>query len=150
MIVVDVETTGTNPQKHSIISIGAIDMDAPIDQNGQFYAECRVWEGAHIEPDAMAVNGMTDEQIHDKQKPEEGEAVRQFFAWFAEKENLVLAGHNPMFDLGFLQAAAARQPQPELHIRADKAVRYERVAQVMAAAQQAGLRKIGFITEPVQ
>ncbi|MDO8440553.1 MAG: biopolymer transporter ExbD [Polaromonas sp.] len=49
-----------------------------------------------------------------------------------------------------LQAAAARQPQPELHIRADKAVRYERVAQAMAAAQQAGLRKIGFITEPVQ
>jgi biopolymer transport protein ExbD len=28
-------------------------------------------------------------------------------------------------------------------------VRYERVAQAMAAAQQAGLRKIGFITEPV-
>jgi biopolymer transport protein ExbD len=27
-------------------------------------------------------------------------------------------------------------------------VRYERVAQVMAAAQRAGLRKIGFITEP--
>jgi biopolymer transport protein ExbD len=48
-----------------------------------------------------------------------------------------------------LQAAAARQPQPELHIRGDKAVRYERVAQAMAAAQQAGLRKIGFITEPV-
>ena len=48
-----------------------------------------------------------------------------------------------------LQAAAAKQPQPELHIRGDKAVRYERVAQVMAAAQQAGLRKIGFITEPV-
>ena len=47
-----------------------------------------------------------------------------------------------------LRAAAVRQPQPELHIRGDKAVRYERVAQAMAAAQQAGLRKIGFITEP--
>jgi biopolymer transport protein ExbD len=47
-----------------------------------------------------------------------------------------------------LQAEAARQPQPELHIRGDKNVRYERVAQAMAAAQQAGLRKIGFITEP--
>ncbi len=47
-----------------------------------------------------------------------------------------------------LQAAAARNPQPELHIRGDKAVRYERVAQAMAAAQQAGVRKIGFITEP--
>ncbi len=47
-----------------------------------------------------------------------------------------------------LQAAAAQTPQPDLHIRGDKAVRYERVAQAMAAAQQAGLRKIGFITEP--
>ena len=46
------------------------------------------------------------------------------------------------------QAAAAQNPQPELHIRGDKAVRYERVAQAMAAAQLSGLRKIGFITEP--
>jgi biopolymer transport protein ExbD len=49
---------------------------------------------------------------------------------------------------GLLQTAAGQTPQPELHIRGDKAVRYERVAQAMAAAQQAGVRKIGFITEP--
>jgi len=49
---------------------------------------------------------------------------------------------------GMLSAAAAQDPQPELHIRGDKAVRYERVALAMAAAQKAGLRKIGFITEP--
>ena len=47
-----------------------------------------------------------------------------------------------------LKSAATQNPQPDLHIRGDKAVRYERVAQAMAAAQQAGLRKIGFITEP--
>ena len=47
-----------------------------------------------------------------------------------------------------LKTAAAKNPQPDLHIKGDKAVRYERVAQAMAAAQQAGLRKIGFITEP--
>ncbi len=47
-----------------------------------------------------------------------------------------------------LKTAAAKNPQTELHIRGDKAVRYERVAEAMAAAQQAGLRKIGFITEP--
>ncbi|HSI52775.1 MAG TPA: biopolymer transporter ExbD [Ramlibacter sp.] len=47
-----------------------------------------------------------------------------------------------------LKVEAARNPQPELHIRGDKAVRYEKVAQAMAAAQQAGVRKIGFITEP--
>ena len=47
-----------------------------------------------------------------------------------------------------LQAAARQQPQPDLHIRGDRDVRYERVAQAMAAAQQAGLGKIGFVTEP--
>ncbi len=47
-----------------------------------------------------------------------------------------------------LRAEAAKDPQPDLHLRGDKAVRYERVAQALAAAQQAGLRKIGFITEP--
>ena len=47
-----------------------------------------------------------------------------------------------------LASVAAQDPQPELHIRGDKAVRYERVAQAMASAQRAGVRKIGFITEP--
>ena len=47
-----------------------------------------------------------------------------------------------------LQSEAQKLPQPDLHIRGDKDVRYERVAQVMAAAQQAGIKKIGFITEP--
>jgi biopolymer transport protein ExbD len=47
-----------------------------------------------------------------------------------------------------LTNAAAQVPQPELHIRGDKAVRYERVAKAMAAAQRAGVHKIGFITDP--
>ncbi len=47
-----------------------------------------------------------------------------------------------------LETASQQEPQPELHIRGDKSVRYERVAQAMAAAQRAGVRKLGFITEP--
>ena len=49
-----------------------------------------------------------------------------------------------------LQTEGAKMPQPDLHIRGDKEVRYERVAQAMAAAQRAGVRKIGFVTEPQQ
>ena len=49
-----------------------------------------------------------------------------------------------------LQAEGVKTPQPDLHIRGDKEVRYERVAQAMAAAQRAGVRKIGFVTEPQQ
>ena len=57
----------------------------------------------------------------------------------------------PLADAVFeqrLAVAAAQQPQPELHIRGDRAVRYERVAQALAAAQRAGVQKIGFVTEP--
>ena len=44
--------------------------------------------------------------------------------------------------------AAQHQPQPELHLRADRKVAYERVAEVMSDAQAGGLTKLGFVTEP--
>ena len=47
-----------------------------------------------------------------------------------------------------LASAALRKPQPELQLRADKETRYEVVAQVMAAAQNQGMTKIGFVTDP--
>ncbi|ODS78211.1 MAG: biopolymer transporter ExbD [Acidovorax sp. SCN 65-28] len=47
-----------------------------------------------------------------------------------------------------LQAAGLQEPAPELHLSGDKNVRYERVAQAMAMAQRAGVRKIGFVTNP--
>ncbi len=43
---------------------------------------------------------------------------------------------------------AKKQPQPELHIRADRLAHYELVAQVMSGAAKAGLVRIGFVTEP--
>jgi biopolymer transport protein ExbD len=45
---------------------------------------------------------------------------------------------------------ARKQPQPELHIRADKLAHYELVAQVMSTAAKAGLTRIGFVTDPTQ
>ena len=47
-----------------------------------------------------------------------------------------------------IATAAQKTPQPELHLRAERTTQYEKVAQVMAAAQSGGLSKIGFITEP--
>jgi biopolymer transport protein ExbD len=47
-----------------------------------------------------------------------------------------------------IAVAAQAQPQPELHLSADRKVMYEKVAQVMSAAQRGGLTKIGFVTVP--
>lgn len=50
-------------------------------------------------------------------------------------------------DARFAEAAAR---QPELHLRADRGVRYEKVADVMAAAQRAHIVKIAFLTDPAR
>ncbi|MEM5385448.1 biopolymer transporter ExbD [Paraburkholderia phymatum] len=47
-----------------------------------------------------------------------------------------------------IAAAAQQSPQPELHLSADRKVAYEKVADVMSAAQAGGLTKIGFVTQP--
>jgi biopolymer transport protein ExbD len=47
-----------------------------------------------------------------------------------------------------LNRMAVQQPQPELHIRADARADYQSVGQVVYAAQQAGVARIGFLTEP--
>ena len=48
-----------------------------------------------------------------------------------------------------LQALGHATPPPALHIRADRATRYDRLASVIALAQQAGLQRMAFVTEPV-
>ena len=47
-----------------------------------------------------------------------------------------------------LQTVAQRQPQPELHVRADAQADFVAVAQVLSAAQAAGLHKVKFLTDP--
>ena len=41
-----------------------------------------------------------------------------------------------------------KQPQPEVHLRADQSVAYRSVAQTLADASKAGLSKVGFVSEP--
>jgi len=47
-----------------------------------------------------------------------------------------------------LGKVAVLNPQPEVHIRGDKAARYESVGKVVFACQRAGIMKISFVTEP--
>jgi biopolymer transport protein ExbD len=48
-----------------------------------------------------------------------------------------------------LNAAATQMPQPELNIRADKETRYQVLASLMADINNAGITKLGFVSEPV-
>jgi biopolymer transport protein ExbD len=47
-----------------------------------------------------------------------------------------------------LAEASQRRPQPEVHLRADRATHYQAIAEVMADAASAGMSRIGFVSEP--
>src|SRR4051794_11349877 len=47
-----------------------------------------------------------------------------------------------------LAAASRRKPQPEIHLSADRATRYQAIAEVMADSANAGMARIGFVSEP--
>lgn len=110
MIAVDVESSGTEAHKHSILSVGAVDLANPA---RQLYAECRAWEGAKIEDEALAVNGFTLEQATDTTKQTEAELVHQFILWASECEEQTFAGQNVSFDRDFLKYAAERAGHTE-------------------------------------
>lgn len=62
--------------------------------------------------------------------------------WFDAR----LSGRQSLHDK--LQHIAAQVPQPEVHIRGDARADFEAIARVLQAAQQAGIARIGFVTEP--
>ncbi|MBP6106414.1 MAG: biopolymer transporter ExbD [Steroidobacteraceae bacterium] len=47
-----------------------------------------------------------------------------------------------------LKSVAVMDPQPEIHVRGDRATAYEHIGRVMVLCQRAGIHKVGFITEP--
>ena len=47
-----------------------------------------------------------------------------------------------------LLQVSRRQPQPEVHVRADAGARYEPVGRIVDACQRAGIARVSFITEP--
>ena len=105
MIVLDVEASGVNYEKHSIVSLGALDLKNP---SNQFYDECRIWDGAHIDDEALEVNGFTKEEITDPSKKSEGELIKAFLSWANEIDDHTLAGQNVSFDRDFVRLACER------------------------------------------
>jgi DNA polymerase III epsilon subunit-like protein len=105
MIVIDVEFSGLDAIKDSIVSIGAVELENP--QN-QFYGECRIWPDAHINEDALAVNGFTKEQIKDPKKWSDEELIKAFISWTSMCKEHTFAGQNPSLDMEFIRNGAKR------------------------------------------
>jgi DNA polymerase-3 subunit epsilon len=108
MIALDVESSGLDPRVASIVSLGAVDTDDP---SNQLYDECRVWDGAEISDEAIAVNGFSREELSGErgEKKTEAELIRDFIAWAMDRPtNRTFVAQNIPFDQSFIQAACKR------------------------------------------
>jgi biopolymer transport protein ExbD len=47
-----------------------------------------------------------------------------------------------------IKQIAVLDPQPEVHVRGDRATAYEHIGRVIVICQRGGIQKVGFITEP--
>lgn len=131
MIVVDCETTGTIPEKHSIVALGSLlllERKDHFEKLGEFYEECRMRDGAVIsqpgdsfpkDPGALAINGFTEEQVTDPNKQSLEQLIRKFAQWPFDVINtfpreyvkdilFTLAAHNARFDASFVEDSAKR------------------------------------------
>jgi DNA polymerase III epsilon subunit-like protein len=119
MLVVDVESSGLVASVHSILSVGAFDIEKP---EVRFYKECRVWDGAHVSKEALEVNGFTEDECRtgrmyrvpgaekgiETEAITEAELITQFLEWSQQLGDRTIAGQNPSFDRDMLRAAALR------------------------------------------
>ncbi len=101
IVVLDTETTGMNQEGgphylgHRIIEIGAVEIVNRKLTGRHFHVYLK--PDREIQPDAIAVHGITDEFLVDKP---EYQAVHQEFIEFIKGAELV--AHNAPFDVGFM------------------------------------------------
>jgi len=118
-VVVDVETAGFNAQTDALLEIAFIPV--LLDEQGMFYpgeafnAHIEPFEGANLEPSALAFTGIDPNNPMRKAIAEdEKSALRRIFKGLKDVRReedcrqCVLIGHNAHFDLAFLNAAVLR------------------------------------------
>lgn len=81
-------------------------------------------------PENIVIAVTTDEQTYYNNEPVDQQGMKRKFVEALKR------------------AQATNKPFPEVHIRGDKGVRFEAIGRVILACQQAGIQKVGFITEP--
>jgi len=104
MIVIDIETSGLDPQTSGLVSIGAVEFENP---NNRFYGECYVPQEKDINEDSLPIIGFTSEQLRDTTRQSPYILLKSFIEWMEPVPDRTPAGlHVGSFDLQFLKQLA--------------------------------------------
>jgi len=101
-IIFDTETTGLDKNEDRIIEIGCVEMENRFLTGRHFHVYINP-DGRRIHADAVAIHGISDEQLADK--PKFVDIARDFLEFI---EGAKLVAHNALFDMGFINAELDR------------------------------------------
>lgn len=147
MIILDLETSGLDPQIHGMLSLGAVDFET----GDEFYGECRLGANQRYSLEALKINGFDGENIYDSTKQTQVELYQKFVKWASGRSTLV-GGHNVgSFDVQFLKKVHSKQKKitkfpfqfryVDLH-----SVAYQRFGESLSMSQICG--NLGINPEP--
>jgi ribonuclease T len=118
-VVVDVETAGFNAQTDALLEVAAVLLT--VNEEGEWVEDegitrhVQPFEGANLEKAALDFNGIDPDHPFRKEiSVSEKEALQDIFKLIRLKlkthncKRAILVGHNPAFDIGFLNAAVER------------------------------------------
>lgn len=116
-VIVDIETSGFNPKQNAVLEIAAV----MVTMNEEGFLEVAETHASHVKPfpgaklEAAALSFNKIDPFHPfRFALDEKDALQKIFQPIhtAVRENgctrAILVGHNPAFDIGFLNAAADR------------------------------------------
>jgi ribonuclease T len=116
-VVVDIETAGFNPKRDALLEIAAVllqyDLNDRLQPTETHACHVEPFPGAHLDEKSLQFTGIDPYHPFRFAKPE-ADALRQIFQPVrrAVRESActraILVGHNPGFDLSFLNAASER------------------------------------------
>ncbi len=121
-IVFDTETTGLERLEDRVIEIGGVELINKFPTGRTFHKYINP-QGRQVHAEALAVHGISNEQLLDK--PTFAEILDEFLEFF---DGAKLVAHNAMFDLGFINAELARLGQAE--------IQSERIIDTLALARR--------------
>jgi ribonuclease T len=116
-VVIDIETAGFNAQRDAMLELAAITLcyneEGNLVPNETYHYHIEPYPGLNLDPESLAFTGIKPFNPF-RFAMKEGDALKQLFQAVDKHvrdyqcQRAVLVGHNPNFDLSFLQAAAAR------------------------------------------
>ncbi len=116
-VAVDVETGGFNAQTDALLELAAciveLDEDGLLQPGELISRHVKPFEGSNIERAALEFNGIKPDHPL-RMAVDEGDALREIFQPIRQRlrdtgcKRAILIGHNPSFDLAFLNAAVDR------------------------------------------